>query len=286
MSEQDTGEVHKPEGHGHVHNPHIHEVHSDPIHDHGGNAAYEKKAAPNNTNIIIGAMAIVIVILVAALVLALSTRPAASTASQPGSSISSTPGSSQNATSTAAPQANPYAPASPAAAKVLMNKSEAASLLGPNGTFNVSMVIPSELNVSLQSQGLQNYSISGEYLMIYNTFGRNNTNAMQEVVFPTPLSKSAYSGILSHYAAYFNATFMSARGSFNLNDKRNVTSDGFNYSYSSFSIKMANSTGTASGTILIGFNNRTVVIVQVSRLNATEALNATKVASIAAVNIR
>ncbi|MHB1830346.1 MAG: hypothetical protein ACYCO0_03045 [Candidatus Micrarchaeaceae archaeon] len=286
MAEQDSNEVHKPEEHEHAHNLHTHEAHPQHSHEVHPDAAHAQKAAPNNTNIIIGAMAIVIVILAAALILTLSTRPAASAASQPGSSISSTPGSSQNATAPAASQVNPYAPASPAAAKMLMNKSEAVSLLGPNGAFNASMIIPSELNISLQSQGLQNYSISGEYLMTYNTVGRNNTDAIQEVAFPTPLSKRAYSGILSHYAAYFNATFMATRGSFNLNDKRNVTAYGLNYSYSSFSLKIANSTSTATGTIFIGFNNHTVVIVQVSRLNSTEAINATKVASIVAGNIK
>ncbi len=270
----------------HVHSIHAHEAHSQHSHEAHAEATHVQKPAPNNTSIIIGAMAIVIVILAAALILTLSTRPAAGSASPSGSSIPSAQGSSLNATAPTAPQVNPYAPASPAAAKALMNRSEAVSLLGPNGTFNASMIIPSELNISLQSQGLQNYSISGEYLMTYNTLGRNNTNAIQEVAFPTPLSKRAYSGILGHFAAYFNATFMEARGSFNLSSKRNVTADGLNYSYSSFSIKMANSTNTATGTIFIGFNNRTVVIVQVSRLNSTEAINATKLAAIVAGNIK
>jgi hypothetical protein len=282
MAEQET---HDHESHAHHPEHEAHEHHAEhEVHEHGA------APKPKDGNAVMW-ISLVIVVLVVAVVSYTAGTYASSNGNSGKQSVQTSPsvlnssyGSQQPTT---VQQTNMSLPVrvNVSVVKYFVLPSEAASLIGPGSYSAYAAETPAQVKTALSAllPSSPAYNVSAEYIISYNTSSTKALGGLQEMLLVSGQSGAVYSEGLNLYYNAFNKTLLDKNKNLtHVNVGINLTLSGMTYSFAEVSSTPIGANGVSQGFLMLGHTANVAVFAQVSELNATGPINATRVASIIA----
>ena len=227
--------------------------------------------------VVVVIVAVIVVVAAAAL---LTGKPAASSTTTAAQAITLPSNQNVSVTTSINPKSLPTQVGANASA-YFITPAEAANIIGPGNSTAYEATTAAQLS-SVVPPELANYSITGEYTIMYNSTSGNVYRAINQLALATSQPKPLYGIVLSQYNDYFNDTFLTSQGATNITDAVNSTIDGMTYSYSTITLAVPGTNDTGTQTVMFGYKNSSIGFLQITQINTTQMLNETSIAAVLA----
>lgn len=257
------------------------EIHKHETHAHSQQA----KPSESNTTLWVGFIITLLVVAVASY--AIGFHIGSGAGSQPVKalpSVLSSNSSSQPATTVPQSVLNATpAKVNVSASSYFMTPSDAMSFIGSESYSAYAANTPTEVAAVLS--GLlppsNAYTVSGEYLISYNTSSKTYFGELREFLLVSKQSPAVYSEALAVYGTAFNLTALQTNNNLtNISAAVNLTTaSGMKYSFSAVTSKVAGTNEISKGIFILGYTSNVTVFAQLSLVNSSLPVNQSRFAA-------